>query len=314
MTSPPEKITITCPSCDKSFEDWWRPSINLTLEKFDGDYLRRATVKTCPHCKAEVRLDTLVVGEDGVWRAGVGNEVDTARTSGAYRQSETFFMPTQGPEDWRRFLAHPSHWKTGYSARSLAYCWEDAKGFPDSVVAAFTASAIPSLANPELIAALAEYKVPLPGGIRSSQNDIFVIAKSGGELIIIMVEGKKDEEFQQRMSDWFATPSLGKKKRLKFLCDKLGLEQEAVVNPRIWYQLVHRTASAIIMAEKLNAKHAVMLVHSFSQEHKWFDAYEAFVELFGVRGKIDSVVDAGDRNGVRLYLGWATGEATYLKC
>ena len=71
MTSPPRQITITCPRCGTSFEDWCRPSINLALgEKFSDEYLREATVKTCPHCKAEIHLDTLIVGEDGVWRIG----------------------------------------------------------------------------------------------------------------------------------------------------------------------------------------------------------------------------------------------------
>lgn len=71
MTSPPRQITITCPQCGKSFETWHRPSINLTLgETFNDDYLRRATIKTCPHCKAEVHLATLVVGKDGAWRFG----------------------------------------------------------------------------------------------------------------------------------------------------------------------------------------------------------------------------------------------------
>jgi len=34
---------------------------------------------------------------------------------------------TSGPEDWQALLADPTkHWKTGCSARTLAYCWEEA--------------------------------------------------------------------------------------------------------------------------------------------------------------------------------------------
>jgi predicted RNA-binding Zn-ribbon protein involved in translation (DUF1610 family) len=67
MTSPPEKITIKCPKCGKTFKDWWRPSINLALDDFDEAYLREATLKTCPHCGTKIQLDSLLVDKDGVW-------------------------------------------------------------------------------------------------------------------------------------------------------------------------------------------------------------------------------------------------------
>ena len=44
------------------------------------------------------------------------------------------YIPSKGPGSWKEFLADPDkQWKTGYSARSLAYCWEEAQGFPGSV-------------------------------------------------------------------------------------------------------------------------------------------------------------------------------------
>lgn len=70
MTSPPQDITIRCPSCHEYFKSWRRPSINQMLDHFDEKYLKEATVKTCPHCGQKVKLDTLIVGEDGVWRFG----------------------------------------------------------------------------------------------------------------------------------------------------------------------------------------------------------------------------------------------------
>jgi hypothetical protein len=40
-----------------------------------------------------------------------------------------FYLPSKGPESWKELLAEPDkHWKTGYSARSIAYCWEEAHG------------------------------------------------------------------------------------------------------------------------------------------------------------------------------------------
>ena len=71
MTSPIENIMIICPTCGKQFSDWWRASMNLKLDAFDDEYIKSATVKTCPHCKAEVKLNALIVDEDGVWRLDV---------------------------------------------------------------------------------------------------------------------------------------------------------------------------------------------------------------------------------------------------
>ncbi|OGT76570.1 MAG: hypothetical protein A3I13_03985 [Gammaproteobacteria bacterium RIFCSPLOWO2_02_FULL_47_50] len=49
-----------------------------------------------------------------------------------------YYVPTGGVESWRKLLAEPNkHWRTGYSARSLANCWEEAQGFPKSVVDVF---------------------------------------------------------------------------------------------------------------------------------------------------------------------------------
>ena len=70
MTSPPSQITIRCPSCGETFEDWWRPSINLQLDDFDEEYIKSATIKTCPYCGVEVRLGTLIVDKEGVWHLG----------------------------------------------------------------------------------------------------------------------------------------------------------------------------------------------------------------------------------------------------
>src|SRR5260370_2409712 len=39
------------------------------------------------------------------------------------------YRPTSGPDDWKSFLAEPKkRWKTGFSARTLAHCWEHADG------------------------------------------------------------------------------------------------------------------------------------------------------------------------------------------
>ena len=54
----------------------------------------------------------------------------------AVKKSSPFCVLTNGPDDWRQFLADPvKQWKTGYSAKELAYSWETADGFPSEVQA-----------------------------------------------------------------------------------------------------------------------------------------------------------------------------------
>jgi len=44
------------------------------------------------------------------------------------------FIPATKPDDWQQFLADPEkQWKKGFSARSLAYCWQEANDIPKDV-------------------------------------------------------------------------------------------------------------------------------------------------------------------------------------
>ncbi len=40
---------------------------------------------------------------------------------------------TSGPDDWKALLASEKHWRSGYSARTLAHCWEASDGFPAEI-------------------------------------------------------------------------------------------------------------------------------------------------------------------------------------
>ena len=161
-----------------------------------------------------------------------------------------------------------------------------------------------------MLVAFPEYKVPLPGGHRASQNDIFILAKGVGQLVSITVEGKVSEPFGNTIAEWKAQAGRGKETRLKYLCNLLKLDPASVDHIR--YQLLHRTASALIEANKFNAPNALMLVHSFSREDEWFDDYERFLTLLGVTGRPDSMVLTKNIQGVNLYLGWVRGNKQYL--
>ncbi len=218
---------------------------------------------------------------------------------------------TTGPEDWK--VLHPErHWKTGYSAKALAYSWESANGFPEEVREVFRDS---QFGNVELLMAFPEYQTPLPGGRRSSQTDLFVLAEGAGDLVVIGVEGKVSEDFDKLVEDWLGdAPTPGQERRLSFLKQKLQVEECDV--GKIRYQLLHRTAAALIEAERFNARWAVMLVHSFSQEDEHFEDYQDFLDLLGCDGEDatpNSVTYVGDKDGIDLYLAWVRGDARFLE-
>ena len=218
-----------------------------------------------------------------------------------------FFIPANSPEDWKQLLADPDkQWKTGYSAKSLAYCWQKTNDFPRSIKRVFGDSGIHLFQDIELLLAFPEWKVPLSGGRRASQNDIFVLAKGSNQLISIMVEGKVREPSREVVSEWKSDKSKGKQTRLNYLCDLLRLNREQVGHIR--YQLLHRTASAVIEAKRFNTENALMLVHSFSQENEQesegFQDYCQFLSLFGLKGRMNSLTRPTNIRGTRLYFGW----------
>lgn len=222
------------------------------------------------------------------------------------------FVPTNKPEDWKPLLAEPEkHWRTGYSAKALAYSWQEANDFPECVKKVFISSGIALFKNIELLMGFPEYQVPLPGGSRPSQNDIFILARSNDQLISITVEGKVSEPFGDTIAEWRKDSSGGKSKRLKFLLKELELDDSEGINV-IRYQLLHRTASALIEAKKFAASNALMLVHSFSRTDEWFSDYGQLLALFGIHAQTDSLVFAGNINAIDLYFAWIRGDKKYL--
>jgi len=221
------------------------------------------------------------------------------------------YIPSRGPADWRALLAKPKrHWKTGFSARSLAHCWEEADGFPKSVRKALARSGIPLLRGAHLLLAIPEHQVPLPGGRACSQSDLFALASSNRELIAVVVEGKVAEPFDRPVRKWSLPKSRGKVERLDYLCGRLGVAQSAVAD--CGYQLLHRAASAVIEASRFGARNALMLVHSFSPSDAGWVDYKQFAALLGCHGAINTVEFARSLDGIDLYLGWVRGERRFL--
>lgn len=226
-------------------------------------------------------------------------------------------VPSAGPGDWKCLLAKPEkHWKRGQSARTLAHCWEDCKGFPAEVDAVFKQAE--ALQNIKPLLAFPEWKVPLQGRGRPSQNDLWVLAKTttshdttSHDLVSIAVEGKVDESFGQTLKEW--NKGANRQKRLEYLLSRFDINIKKLPD-HIHYQLVHRAASAIIEAERFGARAAVMLVHSFSHtdQSQGFEEYSEFCRLFGIEAKIGVLGRMSARGKLPLHLGWVRGDERYL--
>lgn len=231
-------------------------------------------------------------------------ETSTPSCQYASTRLSAFFVPTTSTDDWRRLLADPvKHWRDGYSAKLLAERWQPANGFPSEVKAALAGSAV--FRDIEFLCGFPEHKVPIPGGERASQNDILVLARTPDSLVSIAVEGKGEESFGPLLADWSVAASDGKVVRLQFLLDILGLPQAIPGSTR--YQLLHRATSAVIEATRFHARHAVLLVHSFSPANSGFGDFASFLQLHGQQATEGTVITLKQLGDITLHACWVCG-------
>ena len=106
----------------------------------------------------------------------------------------------------------------------------------------------PPFRDLEMLIAIPEHQVRLPGSSSPSQSDLWVLARCGDELVSIAVEGKVSESFGPTIAEWGYDSSPGRQQRLKLLCSSLDLEFPTPKEIR--YQLLHHTASAILEAKR----------------------------------------------------------------
>ena len=226
------------------------------------------------------------------------------------------YIPATNPDDWRQFLKDPDkHWKTGYSARTLAHCWHDADGWPAEINAIFIQSDVAAFQQAEPLLVIPELITPIAGSGEYPHSDVFVLAKtSDGQLVSITIEGKVNEPFGTRnepVHNWKRSgDEANRRTRLEFLLRKIALSETQADNAP--YQLIQRTASAVVEAERYNARYAVMLVHSFSPTHSNYDAYRTFLSAFGIDAEPGQLVELSRFDGIRIFTGWSQGHERYL--
>ena len=214
-------------------------------------------------------------------------------------------VPSRGPDDWKQFLAQPDlHWSTGYSARTLAHSWEAATGAPPEVADLMAQAYGPG----ELLFAVPEHKTSLPGGERKSQSDVLALVRHERGLATYTIEGKVDEPFGPTVGEWGVNASPGKIERLEYLCFMLGLPSCPF---DVRYQLLHRTASALIEADRFDAELAGMIVHSFSPERRWLAEFQRFAALIGCEVEVGRTATITVPSGKLLMIGWACGDQKF---
>lgn len=215
------------------------------------------------------------------------------------------FVPTTSPEDWRSLLADPEkHWKRGYSAMAAARSWEAARGLPPEIAAIFEE-------DTELLIAIPEHKVPLPGGTRESQCDVFAIVRTGAQTCSLAVEAKVNEPFGPTIGEWLIDASTGKRERLDSICSLLGLTDPPPDHIR--YQLLHRTAAAIVEAHRFKTDRAAMIVQSFASDHAWYNDFASFCAALNVTDGRNTGLHLELPNNLPLTIGWATGSKMFVE-
>ena len=85
----------------------------------------------------------------------------------------------------------------------------------------------------------------------------------------------------------------------------MGLKAGGPFAETIRYQLLHRTASAILEARRFGAPHAVMIVQAFRPGSESLADYEAFGRHLGVGLSTGTLTPVPRHTDPVLFLGWA---------
>lgn len=222
------------------------------------------------------------------------------------------FVPTASGSDWQRLLAKPVlHWKKGASAMTAAAAWEAAaERLPPEISALLDSAKDPSLEKLHLLAALPEWEVQLVGGETTSHTDILALCRNESGLCAVAVEAKVNEDFGPLIQEKKANPSPGQAARLAYLQTLLHVSSFA---DSIRYQLLHRTASALLTGQAFHAQSAVMVVQSFGSKPSLRSDFGAFCEALQAVEVAPNIYHARSFERPRLFLGWCNGDKQFCE-
>lgn len=204
-------------------------------------------------------------------------------------------------EDWVEVVS-ARHYKKDHSAFEVAQKWRNV-GYrlPEPIASIFQNSGVSGLRGIEILQVYAEYPVFLTDSFKSpSKCDLMIFCRSPlASKIVIAVEAKCMETFSERVTNWIRAPDSSTNRRQRKLfqspnplvdrkVDRLDalnkvLSLQISTDSEIRYQLLHRTASAILTARQTFADIAIVLIQAFTQSDANFSDFVDFCRVLGIR-------------------------------
>ena len=201
-------------------------------------------------------------------------------------------------EDWIEVVSR-RHYVRGHSAYECAHRWHGIGArFPGEIEVILRESKQRLLSSLEIKQIYAEFPVWLDTHTTPSKNDLMIFAEGpGNRKVVLAVEAKCDETFAQPVDTWIRTsdkpipraqrklfkgasgPVERKVRRLNFLNTILSTNIDA--DSTVRYQLLHRTASAVLTARQTYAEAAVVLIQAFTESERNFEDFQTFCNLLG---------------------------------
>lgn len=161
-----------------------------------------------------------------------------------------------------------------------------------------------------MLAAIPEWETVLEGGVTTSKTDVLALCRNALGLCVVAVEAKDNEDFGPLIKEKRDEASSGQSVRLEYLQSLFGLTS---LPDSIRYQLLHRTASAVLTARLFHARTAVMLVQSWGDKPAVRDDFNRFCELLNAREVRAGVYSIPAAKAPALFLAWCRGEPQFLQ-
>jgi hypothetical protein len=194
---------------------------------------------------------------------------------------------------------------------TAAACWEAAAPqLPPEMQRVLETSGCAPLSDLELLMAVPEWEVALPGGTTTSHSDVMALCRNDFGLVAIAVEAKVLEAFGETVGEKRSDASDGQLVRLDYLQRLLHVDR---FEDDIRYQLIHRTASALLTARQFHAGSAVMAVHAFGTPADRRSDFDAFAAAIRGRPVSQEVIEVDGFSEPRLFLAWCEGDRKFLQ-
>jgi hypothetical protein len=150
----------------------------------------------------------------------------------------------------------------------------------------------------------------LPAQATTSHTDVLALCRNSYGLCVVAVEAKVNEDFGPIVAEKRRSASPGLSARLVHLQDLLTIR---ALDDSIRYQLLHRTAAALLTADLFHAKTGVMLVQSFGNNAALRQDFERFRVCIGAASSPSGLHSVPRESGPALFIGWCEGNRQFLE-